>query len=77
MVQSQRSWLVAEHLPPYAPDLTPSRRCGPTSSAKSSLTLATDDLGEVMAAAHRGDRTDPLRVVVAYAFARRCGIYFW
>jgi hypothetical protein len=39
-IQSQRSWLVADAVP--------------TSSAKSSLALATDDLGEVMAAAHRG-----------------------
>jgi transposase len=37
-IRSHRSWLVAEHLPSYTPDLNPVETLGATSSAKSSLT---------------------------------------
>jgi DDE superfamily endonuclease len=34
-LRRQRSWLVVERLPAYAPDLNPSRACGPTSKGSS------------------------------------------
>jgi hypothetical protein len=39
--------------------------------------LATDGLGEVMVAAHRGIQRIRSAWWVPYAFARRCGLQFW
>jgi hypothetical protein len=39
--------------------------------------LATDSLDEVMAAAHRGIQRIRVAWWLPYAFARRCGIWFW
>ena len=39
--------------------------------------LATNDLGEVMAATHRGIERIRCAWWLPYAFARRCGIHFW
>jgi hypothetical protein len=39
--------------------------------------LATNHLGEVMAAAHRGIERIRCAWWLPYAFARRCGIHFW
>jgi hypothetical protein len=39
--------------------------------------LATDSLDEVMTAAHRGIQRIRAAWWLPYAFARRCGIWFW
>jgi hypothetical protein len=76
-IRAQRSWLVVEYLPPYAPDLNPVEMLWTSLKRQELANLATDRLGEVMAAAWRG--IERVRRVhhLPYAFARRCGIWFW
>jgi DDE superfamily endonuclease len=52
----QRSWLVVERLPAYAPELnsTRSRACGPASRPSSWPSSPTPTLDEVINQAHRG-----------------------
>jgi transposase len=76
-IRSQRSWLVAEYLPPYAPDLNPVETLWANLKRQELANLATDDLGRVMAAAHCGIERIRCAWWLPYAFARRCGIYFW
>jgi transposase len=74
---TQRSWLVVERLPPYAPDLNPVETLWTNLKRQELANLATDSLGEVMAAAHRGIERIRQAWWLPYAFARRCHIYFW
>ena len=76
-IRSQRSWLVAEYLPPYAPDLNPVETLWANLKPQELANLATDDLGRVMAAAQCGIERIRCAWWLPYAFARRCGIYFW
>jgi transposase len=75
-INAQRSWLVVEHLPPYAPDLNPVETLWTNLKRQELANLATDHLGEVMAAAHRGIGRIRSAWWLPYAFARRCGIWF-
>jgi transposase len=76
-IRSQRSWLVVEYLPPYAPDLNPVETLWTSLKRQELANLATDTLGEVMAAAWRGIQRIRGTHHLPYAFARRCGIWFW
>jgi transposase len=76
-IGTQRSWLVVERLPPYAPDLNPVETLWTNLKRQELANLATDSLGEVMAAAHRGIERIRQAWWLPYAFARRCHIYFW
>jgi transposase len=76
-IRAQRSWLVVEQLPPYAPDLNPVETLWTNLKGQELANLATDSLDEVMAAAHRGIQRIRAAWWLPYAFARRCGIWFW
>jgi hypothetical protein len=76
-IRGQRSWLVVEYLPPYAPDLNPVETLWSDHKRQELANLATDRLGEVMAAAWRGVQRIRGTHHLPYAFARRCGIWFW
>jgi transposase len=76
-IRAQRSWLVVEQLPPYAPDLNPVETLWTNLKGQELANLATDSLDEVMAAAHRGIQRIRAAWWPPYAFARRCGIWFW
>ena len=76
-VGAQRSWLVVEYLPPYAPDLNPVETLWSNLKRQELANLATDSLSEVMGAAHRGIQRIRCAWWLPYAFARRCGISFW
>jgi DDE superfamily endonuclease len=75
--RAQRGWLVVEHLPPYAPDLNPVETLWANLKRQELANLATESLGEVMAAAWRGIERVRRAHHLPYAFARRCGIWFW
>jgi transposase len=68
---------VVEYLPPYAPDLNPVETLWSNLKRQELANLATDHLGEVMAAAWRGIERIRQTWWLPYAFARRCGIYLW
>jgi transposase len=76
-IGTQRSWLVVEHLPPYAPDLNPVETLWTNLKGQELANLPTDSLDEVMAAAHRGIQRIRADWWLPYAFSRRCGIWFW
>ena len=76
-IGAQRSWLVVEQLPPYAPDLNPVETLWTNLKGQELANLATDSLDEVMAAAHRGIQRIRAAWWLPYGFARRCGIWFW
>jgi transposase len=73
-LNTQRSWLVVERLPAYAPDLNPVE--GLWSSLKAvelaNLTLLT--LAEVIDQAHRGVERVRRTPHLAYSFLRRTGL---
>mgnify|MGYP003288013006 CR=1 FL=1 len=73
-LNTQRSWLVVERLPAYAPDLNPVE--GVWSSLKAvelaNLTLLT--LAEVIDQAHRGVERVRRTPHLAYSFLRRTGL---
>jgi DDE superfamily endonuclease len=50
----QRSWLVVERLPAYAPELDPVEACGPTSRPSSWPNLTAATLEEVIGQAWHG-----------------------
>jgi DDE superfamily endonuclease len=76
-LRGQRSWLVVEPLPGYAPELNPVE--GLWSSLKGSelANLAGDTLGEVTAAAERGVQRIRSTHYLAYSFLRHCGLSLW
>jgi hypothetical protein len=67
---------VVECLRPYAPDLNPVETLWTNLKRQELANLATERLGEVMAAAHR--KIERIRSAwwLPYAFARRCGNYW-
>jgi transposase len=76
-IRRQRSWLVVEQLPPYAPDLDPVETLWSSLKAVELANLTTDCLGEVIAAAWQGIERVRGTQHLPYAFARRCGIWSW
>jgi hypothetical protein len=76
-IRAQRSWLAVEHLPPCAPDLNPVETLWTNLKGQELANLATDSLGAVMTAAHRGIQRIRAAWWLPHGFARRCGIWFW
>ena len=76
-LRQQRSWLVVEPLPGYAPDLNPVEALWSNLKGVELVNLAGDTLQEVIAAAERG--VQRIRGIhhLAYSFLRHCGLSLW
>jgi hypothetical protein len=73
----QRSWLVVEPLPGYAPELNPVEALWSNLKGVELANLAGDTLGEVIAAAERGIQRIRDTHHLAYSFLRHCGLSLW
>jgi transposase len=73
----QRSWLVVEPLPGYAPDLNPVEALWSNLKGVELANLAADTLAEVTAAAERGIHRIGATRWLAYSFLRHCGLSLW
>ncbi len=73
----QRSWLVVERLPGYAPDLNPVEALWANLKGVELANLAADTLEEVTAAAERGIQRIRSTHYLAYSFLRHCGLSLW
>ncbi len=73
----QRSWLVVERLPAYAPELNPIEGVWANLKGRELANLVTDTLGDLVDAAHAG--IDRIRRTpdLAYGFLHRCGLKAW
>jgi hypothetical protein len=73
----QRSWLVVERLPAYAPELNPVEGVWANLKGRELANLVTDTLGDLVDAAHAG--IDRIRRTpdLAYGFLHRCGLKAW
>ena len=70
----QRSWLVVERLPAYAPDLNPVEGLWSTLKAVELANLTGPTLGEVLAQAHRCIQRIRTTPHLAYSFLRHTGL---
>jgi transposase len=73
----QRSWLVVEPLPGYAPELNPVEGLWSSLKGVELANLAADTLAEVIAAAERGIQRIRATHWLAYSFLRHCGLSLW
>jgi hypothetical protein len=73
----QRSWLVVEPLPGYAPELNPVEGLWGNLKGVELANLAGDSLAEVTAAAERGVQRIRGTRHLAYSFLRHCGLSLW
>lgn len=73
----QRSWLVVEPLPAYAPELNPVEALWSNLKAVELAKMAGDTLQEVTAAAERGVQRIRHTHHLAYSFLRHCGLSLW
>jgi transposase len=73
----QRSWLVVEPLPGYAPELNPVEGLWANLKGVELANLAADTLAEVTAAAERGIQRIRATHWLAYSFLRHCGLSLW
>ena len=71
---TQRSWLVVERLPAYAPDLNPVEGLWSSLKAVELASLTTPTLGEVINQAHRGIELVRRTPHLAYSFLRHTGL---
>jgi len=73
-LNSQRSWLVVERLPAYAPELNPTEGLWSSLKAVELSNLCGPTLAEVIQQAHRG--IDRIRRTphLAYSFLRHAGL---
>jgi transposase len=76
-LRRQRSWLVVEPLPSYAPDLNPVEALWSSLKGVELANLAGDTLDEVIAAAERGIQRIRDTHHLAYSFLRHCGLSLW
>jgi transposase len=76
-LRRQRSWLVVEPLPGYAPDLNPVEALWSSLKGVELANLAGDTLQEVIAAAERGIHRIRQTHHLAYSFLRYCGLPLW
>jgi transposase len=76
-LRRQRSWLVVERLPAYAPEVNPVEPLWANLKAVELANLAGDTLQEVIAAAERGIRRIRGTHHLAYSFLRHCGLSLW
>ena len=73
-LRTQRSWLVVERLPAYAPDLNPVEGLWSSLKAVELANLTGPTLGEVIAQAHRGIQRVRTTPHLAYSFLRHTGL---
>ena len=73
-LNTQRSWLVVERLPAYAPELNPVEGLWASLKAVELANLATPSLGEVIEQAHRGIERVRRTPHLAYSFLRHAGL---
>jgi transposase len=73
-VRQQRSWLVVERLPAYAPDLNPVEALWSSLKGGELANLTGPTLAEVIAQAHRGIRRVRCTPHLAYSFLRQTGL---
>jgi transposase len=76
-LRRQRSWLVVEPLPGYAPDLNPVEALWSSLKGVELGNLAGDTLEEVTTAAERGIQRIRDSHHLAYSFLRHCGLSLW
>jgi transposase len=73
-LHQQRSWLVVERLPAYAPDLNPVEALWSSLKAVELANLTSPSLAEVIDQAHRGIRRVRQTPNLAYGFLRHAGL---
>jgi hypothetical protein len=73
-LRTQRSWLVVERLPAYAPDLNPVEGLWSNLKDVELANLTGPTLGEVIAQAHRGIQRIRTTPHLAYSFLRHTGL---
>jgi transposase len=71
---TQRSWLVVERLPAYAPELNPVEGLWSSLKAVELANLATPTLAEVIDQAHKGIERVRRTPHLAYSFLRHAGL---
>ena len=73
-LRTQRSWLVVERLPAYAPDLNPVEGLWSSLKAVELANLTGPTLAEVINQAHRGIQRIRTIPHLAYSFLRHTGL---
>jgi DDE superfamily endonuclease len=73
-LETQRSWLVVERLPAYAPELNPVEGLWSSLKAVEPANLATPTLAEVIDQAHKGIERVRRTPHLAYSFLRHAGL---
>ena len=73
-LNTQRSWLVLERLPAYAPDLNPVEGLWSCLKAVELANLTSPTLAEVIDQAHKGVERVRRTPHLAYSFLRRTGL---
>jgi transposase len=76
-LRRQRSWLVVERLPGYAPELNPVEGLWSSLKGRELANLAGDTLQEVTTAAERGIQRIRGTPHLASSFLRHCGLSLW
>jgi len=76
-LRRQRSWLVVEPLPGYAPDLNPVEALWSSLKGVELANLADETLQEVIAAAERGVQRIRDTHHLAYSFLQHSGLSLW
>jgi hypothetical protein len=76
-LRRQRSWLVVEPLPGYAPELNPVEALWSNLKGVELANLAGDTLAEITAAAERGIQRIRGTPHLAFSFLRHCGLSLW
>jgi transposase len=76
-LRRQRSWLVVEPLPGYAPELNPVEALWSSLKGVELANLAADTLKEVTAAAERGIQRIRATHHLTYSFLQHCGLSLW
>jgi transposase len=70
----QRSWLVVERLPAYAPELNPTEGLWSSLKTVELANLTSPTLAEVITQAHRGIERMRRTPHLAYSFLRHTGL---
>ena len=73
-IRSQRSWLVVERLPAYAPQLNPTEGLWSSLKAVELANLTSPTLAEVIQQAHQGVERVRRTPHLAYSFLRHAGL---
>jgi transposase len=73
-LRTQRSWLVVERVPAYAPDLNPVEGLWSSLKAVELANLTSPTLSEVLAQTHRGIQRIRTTPHLAYSFLRHTGL---